>query len=232
MASPPAPERTVPFGTMMTEYHPPMDPFLSVIHADEALLVLDKPSGLLTVPGKDPAHDDCLEARARQRFRNARLVHRLDMPTSGLVVMGLTIEAQRHLNAQFAERRVEKTYLALLHGQLSPAQGRVDAPMRCDWPNRPLQMIDLEKGKSAITDWRVIEQGSGITRVRLSPLTGRSHQLRVHMLSLGHPILGDPFYGPPASREAMDRLALHAHRLTLTHPASGARVSFEAPPPF
>ncbi|MEO1292231.1 MAG: pseudouridine synthase [Pseudomonadota bacterium] len=220
----------------MDRYDPPTDPFLSVVFADEAVLVLHKPSGLLTVPGKDLAHGDCLEARAKTRFRNARIVHRLDMPTSGLVVMGLSHDAQRSLNAAFAERRVEKTYIARVWGHVAAVSGRVNAPMRCDWPNRPLQMIDPVNGKVAVTEWRRVgheqEDGRPVSRVELRPITGRSHQLRVHLLSLGHPILGDPFYGEAESRALTPRLQLHAESLALDHPVSGTRMRFEAACPF
>jgi tRNA pseudouridine32 synthase/23S rRNA pseudouridine746 synthase len=195
------------------------------IHADGHLLVWDKPSGLHTVPAKPPGPADCLEARARAAFPDALLVHRLDRDTSGVVVMARTRLAQRHLGWQFERRQVGKVYVARVAGEIAGAAGRIDLPLICDWPNRPRQMVSRERGKPAVTDWRVIGRGAGETRVELRPLTGRSHQLRVHLAALGHPILGDPLYGDAA---AADRLQLHALAITVRHPDGGAAVTFAA----
>lgn len=212
---------------------PPADPGAGrderLLHADAHLLVWDKPSGLHTVPAKPPGPADCLEARARAAFADARLVHRLDRDTSGIVLMARTRLAQRHLGWQFERRQVAKLYVARVAGEIAADEGRIDLPLICDWPNRPRQMVCRERGKSAVTDWQILERTRGVTRVALRPLTGRSHQLRVHLAALGHPILGDPLYGDAT---AADRLQLHACAITIRHPDGGAATTFLAPPPF
>lgn len=214
------------------DYKPPLEPFLPVLHADEDLLVVDKPSGLLSVPGKAPEHGDCVESRARAAHDLARIVHRLDMDTSGVMVLAMNPAAHRHLGLQFERRKTRKTYIADLWGVLADNTGEVDLPLICDWPNRPKQMVCHENGKAALTKWQVIGRSDRTTRVRLFPHTGRSHQLRVHMLSLGHPILGDRFYAEGDALTASDRLALHAESLELHHPTGGERVTFRSPCPF
>lgn len=228
-SSPEAPARRSGFTLAPPE--PPRETY-RLIHEDAALLVVDKPSGLLSVPAKPPGPQDCLEARLRADYPEALLVHRLDGDTSGLMVFARTRLAQRHLGLQFERRRVSKTYVARVAGVMAGTEGRIDLPLICDWPNRPLQMVCHERGKAAVTDWRVLEREPEATRVELSPLTGRSHQLRVHLLSLGHPILGDRFYAPPDALAAADRLQLHAARIGFRHPEGGAPVAFEAPVPF
>lgn len=203
-----------------------------MLHLDDALVVLDKPSGLLTVPAKPPGAADCLEARVRASFPDALLVHRLDRDTSGVVVFARGRAAQRHLNWQFERRQVSKRYVAQVWGRVAPDEGRIDLPLICDWPNRPRQMVCHERGKAASTCWRVVERGRDATRLVLTPTTGRSHQLRVHMLAIGHPILGDPFYAHPEALMAADRLQLHAERLGFRHPDGGGWTDFESPPPF
>ncbi|MEM8794345.1 MAG: pseudouridine synthase [Pseudomonadota bacterium] len=205
---------------------------MRIIYSDEAIIVIDKPAGLLTVPGKAEAHRDCLESRIQNDFPQARIVHRLDMDTSGVVVLAMNAAAHRHLGLQFERRHVEKTYIADLYGVLRAASGEIDLPLRCDWPNRPRQMVDLEQGRAAFTRFEVISRGTASTRVRLFPKTGRSHQLRVHMLVLGHPILGDPLYAYDAALTAAPRLSLHAERLSVYHPVGGRRLTFESPVPF
>ncbi|TMV82095.1 RNA pseudouridine synthase [Thioclava sp. BHET1] len=217
-------------------YSPPDEP-VRVLHHDQHLLLVDKPSGLLSVPGRGEHLADCMIARAQKLFPEALLVHRLDRDTSGLMVFALTKHAQRHLSLQFEERRVRKVYQARLWGALEPKTGTVDLPLIVDWPNRPLQHVNHETGKPAVTDWRVVkletdEAGHLTTRVRLMPKTGRSHQLRVHMKELGHPILGDAFYASGMAREAYPRLMLHAESLRLNHPDGGRGLSFSAPCPF
>lgn len=212
-------------------YRPPQTP-LNIVHQDDDLLVLDKPAGLLTVPGKHVDHRDCLEARAQVIFPTARIVHRLDMDTSGLIVLAMNGPAHRHLGLQFERRHTEKTYRARVWGVIDQDAGVVDLPLRCDWPNRPLQMVDHALGRQAETRWDVVARGETSTDVLLYPKTGRSHQLRVHMLALGHPILGDRFYAEGAALNAMDRLCLHAERLALFHPNGGARVEFKSECPF
>ncbi len=212
-------------------YTPPDEP-LRVIHADHAILVVDKPAGLLTVPGKGEHLADCLIARVQKLHPEALLVHRLDRDTSGVIVFALTRHAQRVLSAQFEARKTKKAYRARLWGHLEPTEGRVDLPLIVDWPNRPRQHVDHVNGKPAQTDWKVLgHDPDGTTRVRLFPLTGRSHQLRVHMAALGHPILGDPFYAEGPARD-FPRLMLHAESLRFAHPETGKGVTFTAPSPF
>ena len=202
-----------------------------LIHDDDQILVVDKPEGLLSVPGRGEDRADCLIARLRVAFPTVLLVHRLDLDTSGVMVFGLTPHAQRHLSKQFEERRTKKTYVARLWGRLQPATGRVDLPLIVDWPNRPRQKVDHAEGRAAQTDWRVVKASDTETRVRLMPLTGRSHQLRVHMAELGHPILGDPLYASGAAA-AFPRLMLHAESLRFKHPETGVMQGFTAPAPF
>ncbi|WP_350335111.1 pseudouridine synthase [Coralliovum pocilloporae] len=222
---------TTPAHTLV-HYAPPLDPWLDVLHQDEHILVLSKQSGLLSVPGKGEHLADCLEARAQEAYPEARTVHRLDRDTSGVVIMAMTKDAHRHLGLQFERRKTEKTYIANVYGQVRDDVGRISQPLICDWPNRPRQMIDHERGREAITFWQVIERGETSTRMCLKPETGRSHQLRVHMLHLGHPILGDNFYGSEQSRDAAPRLMLHAESLTVHHPSDGERMTFHSPCPF
>ncbi|TQS70270.1 RNA pseudouridine synthase [Rhodobacteraceae bacterium] len=216
---------------MSYQYDPPDDP-PEILHADHEILVIEKPSGLLSVPGKGPDKADCVIARLRETYPQVLLVHRLDCDTSGVMVFALTPHAQRHLGLQFEKRHTKKAYIARLDGHLSPKTGQVDLPLIVDWPNRPRQHVNHETGKPAQTDWRVLRhEADGTTRVRLNPLTGRSHQLRVHMLALGHPILGDPFYAEGAARD-YPRLMLHAETLRLRHPDGGTHMTFSAKPPF
>ena len=215
---------------MMTDYRPPDGP-LCVLHRDDDLLLVDKPSGLLSVPGKGSHLADCLLARVQAVFPTALLVHRLDRDTSGVMVFALTPHAQRHLGLQFEKRQTKKTYVARVWGEMAEKTGTVDLPLIVDWPNRPRQMVDPENGRPAQTDWRVVRAGGGETRVRLMPRTGRSHQLRVHMLALGHPILGDPFYAE-ASARAHPRLMLHSETLQFRHPDGGQGLRVTAKAPF
>lgn len=212
------------------DYRPPDAP-LDVIHADHAMVLVNKPAGLLSVPGRGDHLADCLLARVQAAFPEALLVHRLDMDTSGVMVFALSRAAQRHLGLQFERRHVKKTYQARLWGELSEKTGTVDLPLIVDWPNRPRQHVNFETGRPARTDWRVMRLENGTTRVRLMPLTGRSHQLRVHMREIGHPILGDPFYAEGAARD-FPRLMLHAESLKLRHPDGGMGMLFRAPVPF
>jgi len=211
-------------------YAPPSDP-LAILHADHELLVVDKPAGLLSVPGKGAHLADCLLSRVQAAFPQALLVHRLDRDTSGIMVFALSPHAQRHLGLQFEKRQTRKTYVARLAGRLEPRTGRVDLPLTVDWPNRPRQMVCHETGREAQTEWRVQRYAEGETRVKLMPRTGRSHQLRVHMLALGHPILGDPIYAEGPARDH-PRMMLHSEELRLRHPDGGAGHSFRVPAPF
>lgn len=209
-----------------------------LVHADAHLLVLNKPGGLLSVPGRGPDKQDCLSARVQAVYPDAQVVHRLDMDTSGLLLMARGAQAQRLLSMVFAARQVQKRYIALVAGHLAPPDtadgwGLIDLPLIVDWPNRPRSIVDPERGKPSQTRWRVLATLPGATRVELEPLTGRSHQLRVHLQAVGHPILGDPLYAPPAIIAAAERLLLHASRLAFTHPITGGALLFEsAPPPF
>ncbi len=215
---------------MSSAYTPPNDP-LVILHHDHELLVVDKPAGLLSVPGKGPELADCLIARIQAVFPEVLLVHRLDRDTSGVMVFALTPHAQRHLGLQFEKRQMKKTYVARVWGEMAEKEGTVDLPLIVDWPNRPLQHVNHETGKQAHTDWKVMRFEGGNTRVRLFPKTGRSHQLRVHMLALGHPILGDPFYAKGDARDA-PRMMLHAESLRLRHPDGGRGMNFRAKVPF
>ena len=205
---------------------PPGGP--EILYRDEAVLFVDKPAGLLTVPGKGPALADCLLSRVQAAFPEALLVHRLDRDTSGVIVFALSRAAQRHLGLQFERRHARKSYLALVGGHVEGRAGEVDQPIAVDWPRRPRQKIDHEAGRPARTRWRALRRIEGATRMRLWPETGRSHQLRVHMAHLGHPILGDTLYGGlPAAR-----LMLHAESLRLRHPDGGRHLDIRAPAPF
>ena len=215
---------------MQTPYAPPDTP-LEVLHADHEIVALNKPAGLLSVPGKGEGLSDCLLTRVQEAFPTALLVHRLDRDTSGVIVFGLTPHAQRHLGLQFEKRQTKKTYVARVAGHLEPKTGTVDLPIAADWPNRPRQMVCHKTGRAAQTQWRVLKLGNGESRVRLLPRTGRSHQLRVHMLSLGHVILGDPLYATGAAR-AHDRLMLHSEELRLRHPDGGRGMKFRSSVPF
>lgn len=203
-----------------------------ILFADEHMAVAEKPSGLLSVPGRGADKQDCLVARVQAKFSDALTVHRLDMATSGLIVLGRGAEAQRRLSIAFSERRIEKRYVAIVAGTVAADEGEVDLPLIADWPNRPKQMIDHDIGKPSLTRYRVIAREDGRTRVELEPVTGRSHQLRVHMMALGHPILGDVFYAPPETAALSDRLLLHAERLSVPHPETGVKMTFISAPAF
>ena len=202
---------------------------LELIHSDEAFLAADKPTGLLAVPGRGPDKQDCLLNRVLEKYPDARMVHRLDMDTSGLILFARMPEAQRNLSLQFEKREVSKTYIALVEGIVEKNAGRVDFPMRKDMGQRlpPKHLVDCVRGKPALTEWKVLERGRATTRIALFPRTGRSHQLRVHMESIGHPIVGDPIYGSPSNR-----LMLHAQSLELRHPATGEPLRLECLAPF
>ena len=216
--------------TIASEYAPPDDP-VEFLHDDSDILAVNKPPGLLSVPGRGAHLADCLFSRIRKVFPHALLVHRLDRDTSGVMVFALTAHAQRHLSAQFEARTARKSYVARLDGLLEPASGIIDLPLIVDWPNRPRQKICHETGKAALTEWRVLRHEGDTTRVRLLPKTGRSHQLRVHMQALGHAILGDPLYATGAALE-YPRMMLHAEELRIKHPNSGKSLKFRIKTPF
>jgi tRNA pseudouridine32 synthase / 23S rRNA pseudouridine746 synthase len=205
-----------------------------VVYCDDQLIVVDKPAGLLSVPGRGADKQDCLSARVQREFADALIVHRLDMSTSGLFLMARGMQAQRALGIAFAGRDVGKRYVALVAGRMAASEGEIDIPLIADWPNRPRQKVDHEIGKPSRTLWREIayDDASDTTRVELEPVTGRTHQLRVHLMAIGHPILGDALYAPPAVQGCAPRLMLHATRLELAHPCSGKTLSFTSDPPF
>ena len=210
-----------------------------LVHADASLLVLDKPAGLLSVPGRGEDKQDCLSARVQACYPDALVVHRLDMATSGLMLMARSVGIQRALGALFERREVHKRYVAVVHGLPPPTQSPdgwslIDLPIIVDWLRRPLRIIDAGLGKPSQTRWRVLapDASAQTTRLELEPLTGRSHQLRVHLQALGHPILGDRLYAPDAVCALADRLLLHACALSFTHPVSGETVRFESALPF
>jgi tRNA pseudouridine32 synthase / 23S rRNA pseudouridine746 synthase len=215
-------------------YIPPKDAGLDVIYVDDALLVLNKPAGLLSVPGRSADKADCLISRAQRVYPDALIVHRLDMATSGLMVMGRGPRMQRELSIAFMDRKVEKHYVAVVDGIFDKKSGTVDLPLIVDFPNRPRQKIDFEHGKRAITHYRVVLRDADlkISRMQLEPLTGRTHQLRMHMLYLGHPILGDDIYAPEAAVVKADRLLLHAERLIFYHPITCEKLEVLARAPF
>lgn len=221
--APPAPEGDTPF---------------DLIYADEYLLVLNKPSGLLSVPGRGEDKQDCLSARVQSRYTDALIVHRLDLQTSGLLAMARGIEAQRALNRSFAQRQVHKRYQAVVDGVASVAAGEewgvIDLPLELDWPNRPKHIVDHVNGRPSLTRWRVLaaDPARHGTRLELEPVTGRSHQLRVHLQAIGHPILGDDLYAGPEAVARAERLLLHACELSLPHPISGEVMQFRSFPPF
>lgn len=203
---------------------------ITILQEDDDLLFIDKPAGLLSVPGK--TEPDCVEARLRESHPEALTVHRLDMATSGVMVFARNKAAQRHLGLQFERRHLDKRYEAIVDGIVQDDSGHIDLPLRADWPNRPLQMVCHEQGRPSQTAWRVIARMKDRTRLELTPLTGRSHQLRVHLKAIGHVILGDEFYASGDALAASDRLLLHARSLSLFKPTGGERVTVESPVPF
>lgn len=212
-------------------YRPPKSP-LGVLFEDNSVLAVDKPEGLLTVPGKRPDLADCLLARVRSQYKDALLVHRLDLSTSGVVVFARTRSAQRNIGLQFERRHAEKIYHARVHGIVASPAGKIEFPLAADWPNRPLQKVDFADGRPAVTEWEVLKVEQEASRLKLIPKTGRSHQLRVHMKEIGHPIIGDPLYGLSESGITADRLQLHAHSLRIRHPENGNEIAFTSPCPF
>ena len=207
---------------------------LAVVHDDAACVVVVKPAGLLSVPGRGEHLHDCVASRVQAMLSDALVVHRLDMATSGLMLFARGAAAQRALSIAFAAREVHKRYVAVVEGLIERDSGEIDLPLMADWPNRPKQKADREHGKPSLTHYRVLarDQSAGTTRVELEPVTGRAHQLRVHLLGLGHPILGDALYAPPEVQARTDRLLLHASALRFAHPTSGAPMQFESAAPF
>lgn len=215
-------------------YLPPPDTGLDIIHADEHLLLVNKPAGLLSVPGRGPEKQDCLISRVQREYPAALTVHRLDMSTSGLMVLALGKAMERELSILFQQRKVHKRYTAVVSGKPEQGSGEIDLPLITDWPNRPRQIVSYEHGKPSQTRYRVLEYNAehNTSRVELEPLTGRTHQLRVHMMSLGHAILGDEFYASPEAFAQAERLLLHAATLGFTHPVTGKALQFNSPAMF
>lgn len=212
----------------------PVSDEFTLLYADASLIVANKPSRLLSVPGRGEEKQDCLVRRVQTEFPDALIVHRLDYDTSGLLVLARGKAMHRALSILFQERKVEKRYVAVVDGQMESESGEVNLPLIVDWPNRPRHIVDFNIGKPSLTLYRVVryDAEAHTTRVSLTPETGRTHQLRVHMQSLGHPILGDTLYATEQALAKADRLQLHAEFLSFTHPATGQALSFDCPAEF
>ena len=217
----------------LIEYNPPQEPWLDLVYRDDYIAVVNKPSGLLSVPGNQPQYYDSAMSRVKEKYGFCEPAHRLDMATSGILLFALSKAADRELKRQFREREPKKYYQALVWGHVEQDHGVVELPLICDWENRPRQKICFERGKRAITFYDVLQRyPNNATRVKLTPITGRSHQLRLHMLALGHPILGDKFYAHPQAKALSPRLCLHAESLQIQHPITGEMMEFTAPVGF
>lgn len=213
----------------LIEYNPPQEPWLDLLYRDDYIAVVNKPSGLLSVPGNQPQYYDSAMSRVKEKYGFCEPAHRLDMATSGILLFALSKAADRELKRQFREREPKKYYQALVWGHVEQDHGVVELPLICDWENRPRQKICFAQGKRAVTFYDVLQRyPNNITRVKLTPITGRSHQLRLHMLALGHPILGDKFYAHPQAKAMSPRLCLHAESLQIQHPISGEIMTFTA----
>ena len=217
----------------LIDYNPPQEPWLDLVYCDDYIAVVNKPSGLLSVPGNQPQYYDSAMSRVKEKYGFCEPAHRLDMATSGILLFALSKAADRELKRQFREREPKKYYQALVWGHVEQDHGVVELPLICDWQNRPRQKICFERGKRAVTFYDVLQRyPNNTTRVKLTPITGRSHQLRLHMLALGHPILGDKFYAHPQAKALSPRLCLHAESLQIQHPISGETMVFTAPVGF
>jgi len=218
----------------MFTYNPPAHDKLTILHHDDSILIVDKPSGLLSVPGRGPDKQDCMISRVQKTFPQALIVHRLDMATSGILVLALDRETHRLLSKQFQERQITKQYIAVVVGKIDNAIGVIDKPMICDWPNRPKQIIDMQQGKAAQTHYEVLSYSvdDNTSRLLLTPITGRTHQLRLHCQYIGHPILGDQLYGDNNAREMAQRLLLHASGVRFNHPISQQVIDIKTNIPF
>ena len=213
----------------LIEYNPPQEPWLDLVYRDDYIAVVNKPSGLLSVPGNQPQYYDSAMSRVKEKYGFCEPAHRLDMATSGILLFALSKAADRELKRQFREREPKKYYQALVWGHVEQDHGVVELPLICDWENRPRQKICFAQGTRAVTFYDVLQRyPNNTTRVKLTPITGRSHQLRLHMLALGHPILGDKFYAHPQAKAMSPRLCLHAESLQIQHPISGEIMTFTA----
>lgn len=217
----------------LIDYNPPQEPWLDLVYRDDYIAVVNKPSGLLSVPGNQPQYYDSAMSRVKEKYGFCEPAHRLDMATSGILLFALSKAADRELKRQFREREPKKYYQALVWGHVEQEHGVVELPLICDWENRPRQKICFERGKRAVTFYDVLQRyPNNTTRVKLTPITGRSHQLRLHMLALGHPILGDKFYAHPQAKALSPRLCLHAESLQIQHPITGETMVFTVPVGF
>lgn len=217
----------------LIDYNPPQEPWLDLVYRDDYIAVVNKPSGLLSVPSNQPQYYDSAMSRVKEKYGFCEPAHRLDMATSGILLFALSKAADRELKRQFREREPKKYYQALVWGHVEQDHGVVELPLICDWENRPRQKICFERGKRAVTFYDVLQRyPNNTTRVKLTPITGRSHQLRLHMLALGHPILGDKFYAHPQAKALSPRLCLHAESLQIQHPITGETMEFTAPVGF
>ena len=217
----------------LIEYNPPQEPWLDLVYRDDYIAVVNKPSGLLSVPGNQPQYYDSAMSRVKEKYGFCEPAHRLDMATSGILLFALSKAADRELKRQFREREPKKYYQALVWGHVEQDHGVVELPLIGAWENRPRQKICFERGKRAVTFYDVLQRyPNNTTRVKLTPITGRSHQLRLHMLALGHPILGDKFYAHPQAKALSPRLCLHAESLQIQHPITGETMEFTAPVGF
>lgn len=218
----------------MNIYTPPPDTGLDIMHKDDALLIINKPAGLLSVPGQGKHKQDCLTSRARQEYPEVLSVHRLDMATSGLLIMARNRDAHRDLSRQFQDRRINKRYTAVVDGQVDCDQGEIELPLACDWPNRPRQVVDFATGKPSTTLFRVLsrDRKNNSSRLQLEAKTGRTHQLRVHLQALGHAIIGDRLYASKQVYTKAGRLLLHAEQLSFIHPDSNQAIHIDCKAPF
>ena len=216
------------------DYNPPTgDPH--ILYYDEDIIVANKAPGLLSVPGRGEDKKDCLLSRVSEKYPDALIVHRLDMPTSGIIVLARSAQVHKQLSQQFQQRKIAKQYIAVVHGLMENQSGEIDLPLITDWPNRPKQKVDYDSGKPSLTHFKVLElnKNESTTRVRLTPITGRSHQLRVHLLSIGHRIVGDELYGSTDQlNKGYSRLLLHANKIEFTHPTTNEVISFDCPCEF
>ncbi|MCR8921421.1 pseudouridine synthase [Dasania sp. GY-MA-18] len=213
---------------------PPCTEDIHILWQDDQCLLVNKPAGLLSVPGRHPANRDCLISRVQEQYPSARIVHRLDMDTSGIMVLALNADSHRQLSRQFEQRLTHKCYIAEVFGLVAKDKGSIELPIITDWPNRPLQKIDHEQGKAALTHYQVLSRNPtrNSSRVLLTPITGRSHQLRIHLAEIGHPILGCDFYAHQQARALSPRLLLHAETLHFHHPVSDEVIKGYSPCPF
>lgn len=218
----------------MHAYEPPVNTGINILYSDDMLLVVEKPSGLLSVPGRGEDKQDCLVSRLQHKYPHALIVHRLDLETSGVMILAKTKASHRQLSLQFQEREVQKRYIAVVDGLVREASGLIDLPLICDWPNRPRQIVDHEAGKPSLTRFKVLIRNieAETTRLELEPETGRSHQLRVHLQALGYPILGDRLYANEEQQAMAPRLLLHALSLSFVHPETAEPMRFISAPSF